>query len=63
VQRVTGLNQRVSFGEFTKLSIQVTQLRRELQAMQKELQTLRAYARSNTMAEDGSDAASMEGAA
>lgn len=41
VQRVTGLQQGISYGEFTKLSIQVTELGRELQALQKELQALR----------------------
>jgi Sec-independent protein translocase protein TatA len=60
VQRVTGLQQGVSFGEFTKLSIQVTQLRQELQAIQRELQTLRASPQSSATVEDGSEGASME---
>ena len=74
VQRVTGLQQGISYSEFTKLSIQVTELGRELRVLQKELQALRGQAlapdapvpsRSGpaTAAEDDSEALPMEEAA
>ncbi|MBN1138379.1 MAG: twin-arginine translocase TatA/TatE family subunit [Anaerolineae bacterium] len=44
IQRVTGLQQGIGYGEFTKLSIEVTELGRELRALQKELQALRSQA-------------------
>ena len=67
VQRVTGLQKGVSFGEFTKLSIQVTQLTRELRTLREELQSLRVQApvasKPGAAAEDDSQAATMEEAA
>ena len=69
VQRVTGLQQTISYTEFTKLSIQVTQLRRELKTLQKEIQTLSSQASGpdpsppGAAAEDDSKAVPMEEAA
>jgi Sec-independent protein translocase protein TatA len=56
VQHAKGLGAWVSFGQFSKLSIEVTQLRRELRALREELQGLHAQESSRDEAEQAASA-------
>jgi hypothetical protein len=63
VQQVLGTGNGVSLGEFTKLSIEVGLLKRELRALRQELQTLRSEepAEAAVAPLPGNQAAAQEG--